>query len=94
VVELDVWQGYRQIVWPALWPATFMIGLLAATRHALPVFSGGLSSPATVAIVLLHMAIGGALYAGVFFMFGIDRQERKWFSSALTQVWRRSLATA
>lgn len=94
VAGLGVWQGYRQIVWPALWPAVIMIALLAGTRHSLPSASGGASSPAALAFVLPHIALGGVLYAGLFFLVGIDRTERQWFSSAITQVWRRSLATA
>jgi O-antigen/teichoic acid export membrane protein len=90
-VGLGVKQGYRQIVWPALWPATVMIAALAATRDLLPVPNGGL---ATLSAVLAHIALGGLIYAGTFFLFGLDRTERQWFSSAVTQVWRRSLATA
>ncbi len=94
VVELGVWQGYRQIVWPALWPALVMIAALVATRQVLPLAAGSMSRFAALSIVLAHIAAGGAFYAGVFFLFGLNRTERQWFSSAVTQVWRRSLATA
>jgi O-antigen/teichoic acid export membrane protein len=87
VVGLTAWDGYRQIVWPAVWPIFFVGTLLAATRHLIP---------ATLTAVFAHLAFGGLLYAAIFFLVGLDRQERQWFSSALNQVWRRSrgLATA
>ena len=32
VVELGVWRGYREVVWPTVWPAVIAMSLLAATR--------------------------------------------------------------
>jgi hypothetical protein len=81
VVEVGVWRGYREVVWPAVWPAVVVMSLLAATRHLVPV---------RVVAVLAQLAIGGLLYAALFFLFGLARDERRWFSSALNQVWRRS----
>ena len=94
VVGLTAWQGYRRIVWPVTWPAVVMVALLAATKHALPIPAGSGASFGALMTVLPHMAAGGALYAGLFILFGLDREERQWFSSAITQVWRRSFAIA
>lgn len=79
VVGLSLWQGYREVVWPALWPAVVVLAMLAATRHAVPV---------RLLPVLVHLAAGGAAYAVLFFRFGLSRDERRWVSSAVTQVWR------
>lgn len=94
VAGLPVSQGYRQIAWPALWPATVMVALMALTQHLLPAAGGELSRPVVLGIAMAHVGLGGAVYAGIFFLFGLDRTERQWFSSAVTQVWRRSFATA
>lgn len=77
VVGISVWQGYRQVVWPAVWPAGIAIAVLAETRHAVP---------AELTAVLAHMAFGGLLYAAVFFLCGLQREERQWFVSAFTQI--------
>lgn len=80
VVGLGLWRGYVLIVWPAVWPALLVMALMASTRQALP---------AHLMAVLAQLAFGGLLYAGIFFSFGLGRDERRWFRSALTQVWRR-----
>jgi len=86
-VDLAVWRGYREIVWPAVWPAFFVIALLAQVRHAVP---------ERLIAALALLAAGGLLYAAIFFAFGLGREERRWFTSAVSQVWRRTqgLATA
>jgi O-antigen/teichoic acid export membrane protein len=80
VVELSVWRGYREVVWPALWPAVVTVSVLLATRHAIPV---------RIVAVLAHLAAGGLLYVALFYLFGLGRDERRWFSTALNQMWRR-----
>jgi O-antigen/teichoic acid export membrane protein len=94
VVGLPTTEGYRRIVWPVMWPAAIVITLMASTRHLIPVTDAGMPNVAMLSVVLPHMAAGALLYAGLFYMFGLDREERRWFSSAVTHVWRRSLATA
>lgn len=80
VVGLSQWRGYRQIVWPAVWPAFVVVALLASTRHDVPPH---------VLFVLAQLAAGGLLYAAIFFLFGLARDERQWFTATVTQVWRR-----
>jgi O-antigen/teichoic acid export membrane protein len=79
IVGMTAWQGYREIVLPAVAPATVVIALLAATRHAVP---------PRLLPVLLHMGAGALLYAGLFFLFGLDRQERQWLTAAMVQLKR------
>jgi O-antigen/teichoic acid export membrane protein len=77
VVGMTTWRGYKQVVWPTVWPAGIAIAVLAETRHAVP---------AGLAAVLAHMASGGLLYAAVFFLGGLERDERRWFVSAFRQI--------
>ena len=80
VVGLRQWAAYRLIVWPAVWPAVVVMSVLYATRQAVPLH---------LLAVLAHLAMGGLLYAALFYLFGLGRDERQWFTSAFTQVWRR-----
>jgi O-antigen/teichoic acid export membrane protein len=80
VVELPVFEGYRRVVFPAVWPALVVVAMLAFTRHLLPL--------RTIA-VLLHMGAGALTYAALFFTCGLDREERQWFVAKLTELWRR-----
>jgi O-antigen/teichoic acid export membrane protein len=79
-VDLSVLDGYRLVVWPALWPAVFVIAALAYTRHAIPL---------RLIAVLAHLGGGAVMYAALFFAFGLDREERQWFTRKLTELWRR-----
>jgi purine-cytosine permease-like protein len=80
VVDLGAWRGYRDVVWPAVWPAVVTMSVLFGTRQLLPV---------RISAVLAHLAAGGLLYVALFFLFGLGRDERRWFSAAFNQVWRR-----
>ena len=84
VVGLPMGRGYREIVWPAVWPAFFVMGALLLTRHLVP---------AQIVAVLAQLAVAGVVYLAIFFTVALPRDERRWMSSALNQVWRRSLAT-
>jgi len=79
VVGLTPAQGYIQIVWPAAWPAAFMVALLLLTQSRLP---GG------AVPVIAHLIAGAAVYGGLFFFFGLSRDERRWVSSAVDQIRR------
>jgi O-antigen/teichoic acid export membrane protein len=85
VVGLSVWQGYRQIVWPTAWPALIVVTVLTATKGALP--------PGFVP-VLAHLAFGGLMYASLFVLFGLDRDERHWFVAAAHRVLGRDREAA
>lgn len=79
-VELGVFEGYRRIVWPAVWPALVVMAALAITRHLLPL---------RLAAVLAQMAMGALVYAALFVACGLEREERQWFTTKLTELWRR-----
>jgi O-antigen/teichoic acid export membrane protein len=79
-VRLPVFQGYRQVVWPALWPALVVMTGVALTRHLVPL---------RLAYVLAHMAVGALAYVVLFVACGLDRDERHWFTTKLTELWRR-----
>ena len=76
-MELPIARGYREIVWPAVWPGIVVVALLASTRHAVP--------PRLIA-VLADLAFGGLLYVAIFFLVALPREERRWFSRAINQV--------
>jgi O-antigen/teichoic acid export membrane protein len=81
VAGLRLLSGYRQIVWPAVWPMLPVIALLASTRSFVPPH---------LALVLVHLGLGALVYAGLFLVAGIDREEREWMWNALASVWRGS----
>lgn len=81
VVDLGVWRGYREIVWPAVWPAFIVAAVLIEVRHMVP-------QQLIAALALL--AFGGLLYGAIFFSFGLAREERNWFRSTVNQFWRRT----
>jgi O-antigen/teichoic acid export membrane protein len=79
-VALPVAEGYRRVVWPALWPALLVIGVMAYTRHGIPL---------RLVAVLAHLAAGALAYAALFVAFGLEREERQWITRKLTELWRR-----
>jgi O-antigen/teichoic acid export membrane protein len=85
VVGLSTLRAYRHIVWPTIWPAVIAGLVVMNTRHALPVH---------LYAVLPHMALGACLYMAIFIAFGIDRDERKWIVSAITQLRARRQAAS
>ena len=82
VVGLSFWQGVRQIVWPTVWPAALVVGVLVATSDALP---------AGLVPVLGYLTCGVLAYAAIFSVCGLDRDERRWFVSTFTAIGSRCL---
>jgi O-antigen/teichoic acid export membrane protein len=80
VVGLSVWQGYRRIVLPTMWPAVIAMAAIVATRHVLPV---------RLIAVLPHMAMGALLYFAIFVAFATERDERQWIAAAVMYLRRR-----
>jgi O-antigen/teichoic acid export membrane protein len=77
VVGMPVARGYREIVWPAVWPALLVVTLLTATRHQVP---------QTLLVVLMDVACGILLYAAMFFLFALPRDEWQWFTEATNRL--------
>jgi len=75
-VGLGVWAGCRSILLPALWPAAFAIASVSWLQQSLPV---GIVS------ALVNVTFGMGVYAAVFVLFGLDREERQWFLA----LWQR-----
>lgn len=79
-VEMPLLTGYRRIVWPAVWPALIVMAGVAYTRHMLPL---------RLMAVLAHMLVGALAYVALFFTCGLDREERRWFTTKLAELWKR-----
>jgi O-antigen/teichoic acid export membrane protein len=83
VVGIPTARGYREIVWPAVWPGVVVVALLALTRHAVP------PSPIPV---LADFALGGLVYAALFLLCALPRNEREWFGRTINQLAGRRAA--
>jgi O-antigen/teichoic acid export membrane protein len=79
VVHLSTWSGYRDIVWPAVWPAVVTAALLSTGSPLMPV---------RLTAVLPALALGALVYALLFIAFGLDREERQWFTAAGRRILR------
>jgi hypothetical protein len=79
-VGLSTWEGYRQVVWPAVWPAAIVMITLMLTRHMVPL---------RLMAVFGHLLLGGLEYVAIFLALGLDREERQWFWIKFNEVWRR-----
>jgi O-antigen/teichoic acid export membrane protein len=77
VVELPLARGYREVVWPAVWPALVVVAVLSFTRHAVP---------QSLVAVLADLAFGALLYIAIFFLLALPRDEREWLTKAINQV--------
>jgi len=42
--------------------------------------------PEGLVFVLANLCVGGVVYAALFFVFGIDRQEREWLTAAYRRL--------
>ena len=79
VVGLGIWAGWRQVMFPTLWPGVVVVVVTAAADRAM----GGSLAAACITLVL-----GGMLYAALFVMFGLDRDERQWLAGAWGRIMR------
>ena len=77
VVDMSIARGYREVVWPTVWPAFIVVAVMMATRNAIP---------QTLFAVLTDLACGGLLYVAIFFLLALPRDEREWFTTAINQV--------
>jgi O-antigen/teichoic acid export membrane protein len=75
-VGIGVWAGCRAMLLPALWPAALTIVCVNSMQRVLPL---------GVVAALINVTVGMIVYAVVFVLFGLDREERLWFLS----VWQR-----
>ena len=79
-VGLSVWTVARRSVWPATWPAIVMGGFVLLTRNRV---QGSWS------MLGLQALVAAAIYAGLFLVFAISRDERDWYFNKVKEVFRR-----
>jgi O-antigen/teichoic acid export membrane protein len=73
-VSLSIRRPLVEAIWPAMWPAVFMVGLLWLGRQR----------PLTGLFdVALHLAAGGLVYVGLFVAFAIGTEERRFYWTKL-----------
>lgn len=82
-VELPVATVARQSVWPALWPAIAMGVLIVLTRGR---FAGSRS------LLFLQSLAAAAVYATLFLLFAISRNERDWYFNKIKEIFKRGSA--
>jgi len=76
-VALPVGRTLREAIWPSIWPALVIVGLLWLAR---PLSTGGLFD------VALHLAAGGLVYVVLFLGFAIDAEERRFYWTKLRSL--------
>lgn len=85
-VQLSVFTVFRKSVWPALWPALVMGGFVLLTRNNI----GGSWS-----LMIVQSLAAALIYAGLFLLCAISRDERDWYFNKVKEVFKRSpVATA
>jgi O-antigen/teichoic acid export membrane protein len=77
---MSPWRGYRQVLAPAAWPAVLVVVVMLQTR---------LLIPARLLPVMLHVGAGVLAYVALFVRWGLDRDERRWLTTKLGELWRR-----
>jgi O-antigen/teichoic acid export membrane protein len=83
-VGMPVFTMLRKSVWPATWPAIIMGLFIAVTR-------GGIEG--SWSLLILQSLVAAAIYAGLFLLFAINRDERDWYFNKVKEVFKRSSAT-
>ena len=74
------------IVWPVIWPAIVMGIFVLLTRGWI---QGSWS------LLVLQSIVAAAIYAGLFLLFAINRDERNWYFNKVKEIFRRgSVRTA
>jgi O-antigen/teichoic acid export membrane protein len=76
-VDMPVHSAFAQAVWPALWPVALMALMLAATRN---VFGANLF------YIALQSVAAGGVYALIFLLFAIRREERQWYIDKIRRL--------
>jgi O-antigen/teichoic acid export membrane protein len=84
-VEIPLMRAFGEAVWPALWPVAPMVLMLAATRNLFG---------ANLVYIALQSIVAGALYALVFLLFAIRRDERQWYADKIRQLFGRKQTAA
>lgn len=75
----------RRSILPTVWPAVLTAGVLTVTRPVVP------AGP--LLLVLTHLAAGGALYLGLFFLLAVSREQRQTYLLHARALLRHSART-
>lgn len=84
-VGMPVFTVLRKSVWPATWPAIIMGLFIAVTRS-------GIEGSWT--LLILQSFAAAVIYAGLFLLFAINRDERDWYFNKVKEVFKRGSATS
>lgn len=84
-VGLPVLTVVRKSVWPATWPAIVMAGFVLLTRGRI---QGSWS------LLILQSLVAALIYAGLFLLFAISRNERDWYFNKIKEVFKRGSVTS
>ena len=84
-VGMPLIKALGEAVWPALWPVAPMVLMLAATRNLFG---------ANLVYIALQSVVAGLVYALVFLLFAIRRDERRWYADKIRQLFGRKQAAA
>lgn len=79
-VGLSVWTVVRMSVWPATWPAIVMAIFVVLTRGRI---QGSWS------LLILQSFVAALIYAALFLVFAINRNERDWYLNKIKEMFRR-----
>jgi O-antigen/teichoic acid export membrane protein len=80
VVEMPAGDAFRSAVWPAVWPALPSGAMLMACRGLIGTQTG---------VTLLAATGAAVIYVAIFFLLAIPGEERRWYSSKLSSLFRR-----
>ena len=79
-VRVPLSRAFTQSVFPALWPALAMAGVLMLMRRI---------SAGTLLAVGIEAVAGGVLYLALFFLVAIGKRDRAYYMAKATQLMRR-----
>ena len=79
-VDLSRWTLIRESVWPAIWPALVMAGFILLARQY---------SDRSWSWMMVQAASAAVIYAVLFLLFAISRNERDWYFNKVKEVFRR-----
>jgi O-antigen/teichoic acid export membrane protein len=76
-VQVTIWRGFVEAVWPAVWPAAVMAGYVMLTRS--------LVGDSLVAVGA-EMVAAVAVYAITFLLVGVSTSERRFYMAKLAEL--------
>jgi O-antigen/teichoic acid export membrane protein len=79
-LELSVFTVVRKSIWPATWPAIVMGGFVLLTRDRVE---------ASWSLLILQALVASAIYASLFLLFAINRNERDWYFNKVKEIFKR-----